>query len=122
MPRAQALLAATWMAAMASPGEAASAAEGLAFARTHCQRCHVVEPASPFAGIGSTPSFALLMSLPDGADRFATFFARRPHPALVRMAGVEPPTPLPPSAAAIEMTAEQLDDLLAYVRGLAKTP
>ena len=56
--------------------------------------------------------------LPDGEHRMATFFDRRPHPAFVRMEGVEPLTPLPANAAEAEMTADDLDALIAYALSL----
>jgi len=93
-------------------------ADGRAISLQHCARCHVVDPANGLGGIGSTPSFKLLMSLPDGEHRFVTFFDRRPHGAFIRMEGVEPPTPLPPSVAEIHLTADDLDAILAFVRTL----
>ncbi|MEP3115221.1 cytochrome c [Nisaea sp.] len=91
---------------------------GREVALVHCARCHVVDAGNRLGGIGSTPSFRLLMSLPDGEHRFATFFDRRPHPAFVRMEGVEPLTPLPANAAEAEMTVDDLDALIAYALSL----
>ncbi|WP_420403117.1 c-type cytochrome [Nisaea sp.] len=90
-------------------------AAGRAISLEHCARCHVVDPANGLGGIGSTPSFKLLMSLPDGENRFVTFFDRRPHGAFVRMEGVERLTPLPANAAEIHLTADDLDAILAFV-------
>jgi len=69
-------------------------------------------------GIGSTPSFRLLAELDDGLERFETFFARRPHPPFVRMQDTQPPTNLPAALQPFEMTLADLDDLVAYARGL----
>lgn len=91
---------------------------GRELALVHCGRCHVVDAEKKLGGIGSTPSFPLLMSLSDGEHRFVTFFDRRPHPAFIRMEGVEPLTPLPANAAEIALTADDLDALLAYALSL----
>lgn len=98
--------------------DAALAEKGRELALLHCARCHVVDAEKKLGGIGSTPSFPLLMSLSDGEYRFVTFFDRRPHPAFVRMEGVEPLTPLPANAAEAELTADDLDALLAYALSL----
>ena len=92
--------------------------KGREVAHVHCARCHVGDSGNRLGGIGSTPSFRLLIMLPDGEHRMATFFDRRPHPAFVRMEGVEPLTPLPANAAEAEMTADDLDALIAYALSL----
>ncbi|WP_193173966.1 c-type cytochrome [Nisaea nitritireducens] len=92
--------------------------KGRQISLVHCARCHVVDAEKRLGGIGSTPSFPLLMSLPDGEHRFVTFFDRRPHPVFIRMEGVEPLTPLPANAAEVELTADDLDALLAYALSL----
>ncbi|WP_193184568.1 c-type cytochrome [Nisaea sediminum] len=98
--------------------DAGPVAAGRAIALQHCARCHVIDPANGLGGIGSTPSFKLLMTLPDGEHRFVTFFDRRPHGAFIRMEGVEPLTTLPPSAAEIKLSADDLDAILAFVQTL----
>jgi mono/diheme cytochrome c family protein len=92
--------------------------EGRSISLQHCARCHVIDPANGLGGIGSTPSFKLLMTLPDGEHRFVTFFDRRPHGVFIRMEGVEPLTTLPPNAAEIRLTADDLDAILAFVQTL----
>lgn len=92
--------------------------KGRDVALLHCARCHVVAPGGGLGGIGSTPSFKLLMSLDDGEERFVTFFERRPHGVFIRMEGAAPPTPLPSTAAEITMSADQLDAIVAYARSL----
>lgn len=93
--------------------------DGLKLAGTHCARCHVIGDGRTMNGIGSAPSFARLVNnLKDWEDRFATFFARPPHPAFVRLEGVDPPTALPPSASPVELTVEQSDAIYLYVQSL----
>lgn len=98
--------------------DAALAGKGREIALLHCARCHVIDAKTRLGGIGSTPSFPLLMSLADGEHRFVTFFDRRPHPVFIRMEGVEPLTPLPANAAEAELAADDLDALLAYALSL----
>ena len=91
---------------------------GQKLAETHCARCHVVGDFNKFGGIGSTPSFGLLMGMADGFERFRTFFERRPHPAFVSVPGVPRWTDLPPYAKPFEVTPENIDDLISFVRKL----
>jgi hypothetical protein len=89
---------------------------GLDLSRQYCQRCHVVHPSKPFAGIGSTPSFAALKSMPGWQDSFAGFYAANPHRALIGVTGVTDPNhpdrPVP--IAPITLTLDQINDILAY--------
>ena len=55
----------------------------------HCSRCHVIDESNKFGGIGSTPSFQLILGMSDGLERFETFFERRPHPAFVKSFGTQ---------------------------------
>lgn len=87
----------------------------------HCSRCHVIPDHNAFGGIGSTPSFQLLADLDDGLERFDTFFARRPHPSIVRIAGVDPPTAQGTSMAPVLLKQDDIDDLVAYARRLRET-
>ena len=91
---------------------------GQKLAETHCARCHVVGDFNKFGGIGSTPSFGLLMGMADGIERFRTFYDRRPHPAFVSVPGVPRWTDLPPYAMPFEVTPENIDDLINFVRKL----
>jgi mono/diheme cytochrome c family protein len=97
---------------------AALVGKGREVALLHCARCHVIDAEKRLGGIGSTPSFPLLMSLADGEHRFVTFFDRRPHPVFIRMEGVEPLTPLPANAAEAELSVDDLDALIAYALSL----
>jgi mono/diheme cytochrome c family protein len=107
------------------PGGSAAAAgnaeTGRKLAVQHCGRCHVIPDYNPMGGIGSTPSFRLLLGMEDGMVRFETFYARRPHPSFIRLAGIKPPTELPTAAEAVELSRDDFDDLMAYLEGLKKT-
>lgn len=94
---------------------------GKNIAAAHCTRCHVVDDINPHGGISSTPSFRLLVdALDDWRERFETFHARRPHPAIIRFKGYEyegdPPTTVP-----ITLQLEDIEALLAYVETLRKS-
>ncbi len=84
----------------------------------HCARCHVVGDYNRMGGIDSTPSFQLLARRADFEDRLRTFYERRPHPVFVRVPGVPRWTKLPPYAAPFEVTLEQIEDIVAFVRTL----
>lgn len=90
---------------------------GQAVAQAKCSRCHQVEPGTGFGGIGSTPSFMVLRTLSNWETRFAGFFALNPHPAFTQLEGVTAPFPInrPSPIIPVEMTLEQLDDMMAYV-------
>ena len=93
-------------------------AVGEVVAKQHCARCHVIGPFNRMGGIGSTPSFKLLRKRADWEERYASFYARRPHPAFVRVEGTDPPTNLPPNAAPVDLTVREIDGLMAYVKAL----
>ncbi|MEM9145836.1 MAG: hypothetical protein AAGC57_06520 [Pseudomonadota bacterium] len=82
-----------------------------------CGRCHVISKKNRFGGIGSTPSFGALKTLPAWQDRFDTFWTLNPHPAFTQIEGVtEPFDPQRPSPIApVELTLTELEALLAYV-------
>ncbi len=98
-----------------------SAAQGERFSFANCGRCHVVGDRNRMKGIGSTPSFSVLRSLPDWEERFSTFYARIPHPALVQLEGVSPPfdPAFPPANQPLRLTLDQLEDILTFVSALA---
>ena len=95
-----------------------NAANGEKLAREHCARCHVIGDYNRLGGIDSTPSFRILLTLPDADARFETFFVRRPHPVFVRVPDSPAWSPDPPNAAAFPFTLEDLSDLLAYLETL----
>ncbi|QGZ33081.1 c-type cytochrome [Stappia indica] len=115
-----AVLLAPVPAAAQSPGEAL-VQRGKALSQLHCARCHVVTPENRMTGISSTPSFMIMVSaLEDWHDRFATFLARRPHPAHLRFEN-EPPRPQdsPATLAEVILTQDDLEAILAYAERLA---
>jgi mono/diheme cytochrome c family protein len=112
------LLSFFWFSGSAAGSQRAEAGRKLAV--QHCGRCHVIPDHNPMGGIGSTPSFRLLLSMDDGMVRFESFFARRPHPSFIRLAGIDPPTKLPAAAEAVELSRSDFDDLMAYLRLLKK--
>lgn len=85
-----------------------------------CGRCHVIGPQNRMNGLGSTPSFAVLRSLPDWSERFEAFFVLNPHPAFTQIEdvtapfAVDRPSPIHP----VEMTLEDLEAILAFVSGM----
>ncbi len=104
--------------------ENADIVKGREVAAQHCTRCHVVGNINPTGGISSTPSFQMLVKRrPDYKDRFETFFARRPHPAFLSIKGVGRIRPdLPPNAEPIELTEQDVDNVLAFVETLKVDP
>ncbi|HMB76287.1 MAG TPA: cytochrome c [Kiloniellaceae bacterium] len=102
-------------------GLAQDAQKGRELAVTHCSRCHVIPDHNAFGGIGSTPSFQLLANLDDGLERFETFFARRPHPSVVRLEGVTPPSEQAPTIVPVALEPDDIDDLAAYARSLRQS-
>ncbi|WP_422031089.1 hypothetical protein [Roseovarius sp.] len=93
---------------------------GLRISKAKCTRCHAVDDSTRMAGIGSTPSFAVLRSLPDWEQRFAAFYVLNPHPSFTQIAEVTPPfddqTPSP--IVPMEMTLDEVDAVLAYVAAM----
>ncbi len=114
------LLAAAAGMALALPAAAQSSAEkGKAFAEQHCVRCHVIDPSSPFSGIGSTPSFQLLVTaFPDWKERFETFYGRLPHPSVIRFEGVAPITEGPPTFEPVHMKLSDVEAIVAFAVSL----
>lgn len=96
------------------------AEQGRKFAEKHCSRCHVVGDYNPMGGISSTPSFQLLVKRrPDYQYRFQTFFDEHPHPAFLSFEGEEREMEhLPPNAAPVEITYEDIENLAAFVETL----
>ncbi len=96
---------------------------GQKISETHCARCHVIGDYNKFGGIGSTPSFQLLVKRrPDYEARFETFFERPPHPAFVTIKGYgRRMEHLPANAAPVELPLSAVLDILAFAKTL-KTP
>jgi hypothetical protein len=112
------------LAAMAALGVcsalAASAEAGEALARTHCARCHVL-PGEGNMGLGSTPSFRIMVTSPiaDWRERFESFYALRPHPNFVRIRELPWTVESLPVAAPFTLSLADIADLMAYVDRLA---
>lgn len=91
--------------------------QGETLVRQHCTRCHVVGDMNKYGGIGSTPSFGAIKSLPDWNDRFAAFWSLLPHPSVVRVEGLSPDRSkgLLATTKQIFLTPDEVDAILAYV-------
>jgi len=98
-----------------------NAAKGEAFSYANCGRCHVIGERNRMQGIGSTPSFAILRTLPDWELRFSTFYERVPHPAITQLEGVSPPFNLahPPTIHPVELSLDDLENILTFVSNIA---
>lgn len=88
---------------------------------SHCGRCHVVSDKNRMNSIGSTPSFAVLRTLRDWQERFQAFYVLNPHPAFTQIADVTEPfdATRPSPIAAVEMTLDDLENIMAFVQGIA---
>ncbi|RMH48522.1 MAG: hypothetical protein D6688_01875 [Alphaproteobacteria bacterium] len=95
-------------------------ARGMEIAHRVCGRCHVVSERNKFGGIGSTPSFAALRTIPDWEERMRTFFARNPHPSFVQIEGITEEFEIdrPPHVHPVEITEDELNDIIAYVASI----
>lgn len=115
-----------WLLALLSalpgalPARAQDYAPGEKLALMNCGRCHVVGPKNRMGGIGSTPSFAVLRTLPDWEERMKAFWTLRPHPAFTQVEGMTEPFPphLPPHVHPIRLTLQELDAIIAYARSV----
>jgi len=110
------VIAATCLAGAARA--AGDSAAGRKLAIKYCSRCHAVPGHNPHGGIGSTPSFTVLTHIPDFVARMRTFYARRPHRAFVRLAGIPQRDPDPVYATPIRLKVDDIDDLVAYIKDL----
>lgn len=91
------------------------AGEDLAY--NNCGRCHVVGKRNSMAGIGSTPSFAVMKTFDDWERRFESFFTLRPHPSFSQIIEVteEFGTSRPPAIVPLRLTIDELYDIVAFV-------
>ena len=91
--------------------------KGEVLVRQHCTRCHVVGDLNKYGGIGSTPSFGAIKSLPDWQDRFAAFWSLLPHPSVVQVEGLSPKRPkgLLATTKQIFLDMDDVDAIQAYV-------
>jgi mono/diheme cytochrome c family protein len=100
-----------------APEFTGDAEAGHRIALAHCGRCHTVDASNRMKSLGSTPSFAVLRTLPDWALRFTGFYLLNPHPAFTQIDGVTDPFDpgRPPPIAPLELTLDDLDAILAFV-------
>lgn len=93
---------------------------GERLALQHCGRCHVVSEANKYGGIGSTPSFGALRTIPDWQNKFAAFWTLNPHPSFTQIEGVtEPFDPLrPPFIAPVLLTIEDAEAIAAFAASI----
>ena len=91
--------------------------QGEKLVRQHCTRCHVVGQLNKYGGIGSTPSFGAIKSLPDWEDRFAAFWSLLPHPSVVQVEGLSPERQKGVLATTkqIILSPNEVEAILAYV-------
>jgi len=102
-------------------GAQSLAEKGEKLARLHCARCHVVADGNAFSGIGSTPSFRLLVNaLSDWRERFETFYTRLPHPSVIRIEGVAPINDAPPTIRTVDLKLDDIPALVAYAASLKR--
>ena len=96
------------------------AGHGEVVSLSKCGRCHVINDSNRMKAIGSTPSFALMRSFPDWQRRYETFFMLNPHPAFTQVLDVTEPfsTNFPSPIVPIEVTLEDIEDIVAYVAGI----
>ncbi len=102
-------------------GAQSLAEKGEKLAKLHCARCHVVADDNAFSGIGSTPSFRLLVNaLSDWRERFETFYTRLPHPSVIRIEGVAPINDAPPTIRTVDLKLDDIPALVAYAASLKR--
>jgi hypothetical protein len=105
----------------ANSARADPVSEGKSISENHCSRCHVVGKFNPNGGISSTPSFQLLVNaLDDYKERFSTFYARPPHPAVIIIEGLKKRDRLPYNAKPVELTLKDVKNILMFAETLRK--
>ena len=85
----------------------------------HCRRCHKVDRADKYAGIGNAPSFHAMRSFDDWYLRFSTFYTVSPHKALISVkgSGIEMNRELI-AIAPIDLQMSDINDIVAFVYSL----
>jgi mono/diheme cytochrome c family protein len=108
------------LSAASASADAALESRGKALSQLHCARCHVVSPEDRMSGISSTPSFMIMVkALSDWRDRFETFYARRPHPAHIRLDTDDArPPDQPATIEEVVLQADDIDAIVAYAQSL----
>ncbi|MFC3616665.1 hypothetical protein ACFORG_23230 [Lutimaribacter marinistellae] len=104
-----------------APKVEGDARRGAELSMSLCGRCHVVGPENRMNGLGSTPSFAVLRTLPDWLERFQVFYVLAPHPAFTQVKDITQPfdPERPPPIVPVTMSLEDLEAILAYVSVVA---
>ncbi|MBX2856819.1 MAG: hypothetical protein KTR21_17665 [Rhodobacteraceae bacterium] len=110
----------------AAPAQTAAAAtpqtdQGEKLALQHCGRCHVINEKNKYGGIGSTPSFGALRTIPNWRAKFDAFWTLNPHPSFTQIDGVTEPFPeeRPPHIAPIELSLEEAAAIAAFAASMA---
>jgi hypothetical protein len=95
---------------------------GRLVAQKHCSRCHVIGEFNKYGGIGSTPSFQMLVNyMDDYRERFETFYVRNPHPSLIAIEGLEITVESTPHGTEpIKLPQQAVKDILVFVETLRK--
>ena len=85
----------------------------------HCRRCHKVDRADKYAGIGNAPSFHAMRGFDDWYLRFSTFYTVSPHKALISVkgSGIEKDRELI-TIAPIDLQMSDINDIVAFVHSL----
>ena len=86
---------------------------------SHCRRCHKVDRADKYSGIGNAPSFHAMRSFDDWFLRFSTFYTVSPHKALISVngSGIEKDRELI-TIAPIDLEMTDINDIVAFVHKL----
>ena len=92
---------------------------GRELSTNHCRRCHKVDRADKYAGIGNSPSFHAMRSFEDWYTRFSAFYAVSPHKALISVegSGIEKDRDLI-TIAPIDLKMSDVNDIVAFVHSL----
>jgi len=86
---------------------------------SHCRRCHKVDRADKYSGIGNAPSFHAMRSFDDWYIRFSTFYTVSPHKALISVkgSGIQKDRELI-TIAPIDLEMSDINDIVAFVHSL----
>jgi len=86
---------------------------------SHCRRCHKVDRADKYSGIGNAPSFHAMRSFDDWLLRFSTFYTVSPHKALISVkgSGIKKNRELI-TIAPIDLEMTDINDIVAFVHSL----
>ena len=93
---------------------------GRLISQKHCSRYHVIGDFNNHGGIGSTPSFQMLVNyMDDYKVRFETFYARNPHPSLITIEGLATTVEQTQHGTEpIKLPQQAVEDILVFVETL----